>query len=319
MSSWVLVQILILVAALGLDLCLGEPPSIAHPVVWMGKVVTVFERRLYQGGDSAQRLKGGVVAAILIIAVTVPAALFEWLGYRAAGANLLLMLAYVGLSAYLLKASFTIFTLQKEALKVANLAYTDLDSARVQVRALVSRDRSHLDRERILSGVCESVGENTVDSVVAPLLFFALFGIAGALCYRAVNTLDSMLGYKDHRKHAGLCSARLDDVFNYVPTRLAIVPMLLGFHVVSGKAACSKAWNTLKAERHKKAAVNSGIPVALFAGGLGVTLTKPSSYEIGDGGPITGATINRALGVMLIASTFTILLSVLMLFGQALT
>ena len=320
MLFWLLVQISILFAALALDVFLGEPPAVAHPVVWMGRIVTILERGLYGGTDSAQRLKGAALAIGLIVTFTVPVALFRWLGYQIASRNVVLLLGYVGLSAYLLKTSFTIFTLQKEANRVTDLAYTDIDAARLHLRALVSRERLHLDRERVLSSVCESVGENTVDSVVSPLLFFAVFGVAGALCYRAVNTLDSMLGYRDHRLHAGLFSARLDDFFNYLPTRLAIVPMLLGFRMVSGKPACDEAWNVLKTDRHKKSAVNSGIPVALFAGGLGVTLIKPSSYEIGDGRDnITKATVNRALSVMLITSMFTVSLAVLLLCGRALT
>jgi adenosylcobinamide-phosphate synthase len=320
MLSWLPVQISILFVALTLDAFLGEPPAVLHPVVWMGRIVTILERGLYGGTDSAQRLKGAALAIGVIVTFTVPVALFQWLGYQIASGNVVLLLGYVGLSAYLLKTSFTIFTLQKEAILVTDLAYTDIDAARLHLRALVSRERLHLDRERVLSSVCESVGENTVDSIVSPLLFFAVFGVAGALCYRAVNTLDSMLGYRDHRRHVGLFSARLDDVFNYLPTRLAIVPMLLGFRMVSGKSACDEAWNVFKTDRHKKSAVNSGIPVALFAGGLGVTLVKPSSYEIGDGRDnITKATVNRALRVMLITSMFTILLAVFLLCGRALT
>jgi adenosylcobinamide-phosphate synthase len=320
MFSWLLVQILTLLVALALDMFLGEPPDAVHPVVWMGRVVTILERGLYVGTDNAQRLKGAALAVGLVATFTVPVVLFQWLGYQIVSGNVALLLCYVGFSAYLLKASFTIFTLQKEAVEVTDLAYTDIDKARLHLRALVSRERAHLDRESVLSSVCESVGENTVDSVVSPLLFFAVFGVAGALCYRVVNTLDSMLGYRDYRRHVGLFPARLDDVFNYVPTRLAIVPMLLGFRIVSGKSACDDAWNVLKTDWHKKQAVNSGIPVALFAGGLGVRLRKPSSYEIGDGADnITKATVNRALSVMLITSMFTISLAVFVLYGRALT
>lgn len=318
MFSWLLAQISILFVALALDLFLGEPPAVAHPVVWTGNIVTILERRLYGGTDGAQRLKGAAFAIGVIVTFALPIALFQWLGYQIASRNVILLLGYVVLSAYLLKASFTIFTLRREAIGVSNLAYTDIDAARLHLRALVSRERSHLDRECVLSSVCESVGENTVDSVVSPLLFFAVFGVAGALCYRVANTLDSMLGYRDHRRHVGLFPARLDDVFNYLPTRLAIVPMLLGFRMVSGKSACDRAWNVLKTDRHKKSAVNSGIPVALFAGGLGVRLAKPSSYEIGERrDDITKATVNRALSVMLITSIFTVSLSVLLLCGRA--
>ena len=320
MFSWLLVQISILFAALALDVFLGEPPAAAHPVVWIGTIVTILEPGLYGGTDSAQRIKGVALAVSLIAAFTIPVVFFQWLGYRIASGNVVLLLVYVGISAYLLKASFAIFALRKEAIGVTDLAYTDIEAARLHLRALVSRERLHLDSEQVLSSVCESVGENTVDSIVSPLLFFAVFGVAGALCYRAVNTLDSRLGYRDHRKHAGLFSARLDDVFNYLPTRFAIIPMLLGFRMETGRPACNEAWNVLKTDRHKKSAVNSGIPVALFAGGLGVRLIKPSSYEIGDGRDnITKATVNHALSVMLITSIFTISLALLLLCGRALT
>jgi len=320
MFSWLLVQISILFVALAFDVFLGEPPAAAHPVVWIGTIVKILEPGLYRGTDKAQRVKGATLAISLLVAFTMPVVFFQWLGYEIASENVVLLLIYVGISAYLLKTSFTIFTLQKEAIGVTDLAYSDIDAARLHLRALVSRERLHLDREQVLSSVCESVGENTVDSIVSPLLFFGVFGVAGALCYRTVNTLDSMLGYRDHRKYVGVFSARLDDVFNYVPTRFAIIPMLLGFRLESGKSACIKAWNVLKTDRHKKLAINSGIPVALFAGGLGVRLVKPSSYEIGDGRDnITKATVNHALGVMLITSIFTVTLAVLLLCGRAVT
>jgi adenosylcobinamide-phosphate synthase len=320
MPSWPLIQICILSIALILDAFVGEPPAQIHPVVWIGRIVAALEARLYKGTKRAQKMKGTAVAIVVIASFIVPVALFQLLGYRLASANGFFLLLYVVLSAYLLKSSFTVFTLQKEALRVTDLAYTEIEAARFQLRALVSRDRTELNREYILSSVCESVAENTIDSVVSPLLFFAVFGIAGAICYRAVNTLDSMLGYRDHREHAGLFSARLDDVLNYLPTRLAVIPMMLGFYVMSGKAAFVKAWTVLTRDRKKKGAINSGIPIALFAGGLGVTLIKPLSYEIGEGkGNITRATVIRALNVMLFTSMFTVALTVVLLVGRIVT
>jgi adenosylcobinamide-phosphate synthase len=317
MPYWLLLQIYILSLALILDAFFGEPPPQVHPVVWVGRIVGALETRLYKGTKRAQRLKGTAAAIVVIAGFTVPVALFQLLGYRVASMSEIVALLYVVLSAYLLKSSFTIFTLKKEALCVTDLAYTEIEEARFQLRALVSRDRAGLNRQCILSSVCESVAENTVDSVVSPLLFFAVFGVAGAICYRAVNTLDSMLGYRDHRVHAGLFSARLDDVLNYLPTRIAIVPMMLGFLVMSGKTACIKAWTVLKRDRHKKRAINSGIPVALFAGGLGVKLIKPLSYEIGEGkGDITKTTITRALDVMLFTSILTVALTIVLLVGR---
>jgi adenosylcobinamide-phosphate synthase len=317
MVSLLFVQISVLVIAVLLDAFVGEPPDITHPVVWIGRIVAALEGYLYKGTARAQRLKGAGVAVALLLTFTVPVLLFEVLAYQIASTNAILLLLYVGLCAYLLKSSFTIFSLRKEALAVTELAYNDIKAARYRLRALVSRDRDGLDRERILSGVCESIGENTVDSIVSPLLFFAIFGVTGAVCYRAVNTLDSMLGYVDYRKHAGLFSARLDDVFNYIPTRVAVVPMLLGFCAVSGKKACAEAWNALKRDRHKKRAINSGIPVALFAGGLGVRFIKASNYEIGEGREdLSRTTVSRAVSVMFVTSIITLTIVVGVLAGR---
>ncbi len=315
MTEWLLIQLLVLFVALLLDKFLGEPPSLLHPVVWIGKLITRFEPYLIVGGKRSQRLRGFAIPLIIIVTITLSVLLFQVQGYYFARGSAVALSLYVIVSAYVLKASFTIFTLQKEALKVADLADSNVDLARFHLRALVSRDRAELDQEGILSSVCESVGENTVDSIVAPLLFFGVFGIAGAACYRTANTLDSMLGYRDHRQHVGLFSARLDDCLNYIPTRLAIGPTLISFYVISGQRAMQRAWRTLKRDRHKKRAVNSGIPIALYAGGLGVRLEKSSSYQIGS--PyyrISSSTVDNALRATRYIAAMTIALVVPLLY-----
>ncbi len=223
--------------------------------------------------------------------------------------NLIYLLVYVVVSAYVLKCSFAIAMLKREAVYVSELAYSNVEQARFHMRSLVSRDRSALTQEQVLSGICESIAENSVDSVVAPLLFFAVFGIAGAVFYRVVNTLDSMLGYKDHREAAGAFSARLDDVANYLPTRIALLLMLLGFYCTVGKQACSQALRILKRDSRKKEAINSGLTISLFAGGLGVKFVKQGSYAIGDSdGVITKSTVSRAISVMKFTSAITFII-----------
>ena len=319
MTRWLLIQALILVIALLLDKFLGEPHAALHPVVWIGALIARSESHLMVGDRTSQRLRGLFIPLAIIAFFTFVVLLFQWQGYRSASEHVLALSLYVIVSAYLLKASFSIFTLQKEATKVARLTDSDIERARFHLRALVSRDRAQLDREGILSSVCESIGENTIDSIVAPLLFFAVFGIAGAICYRAVNTLDSMLGYRDHRECIGLFSARLDDCFNYVPTRLAIIPMLASFYIIAGKTAARRAWHTLKRDRNKKEAVNSGIPLALYAGGLGVRFEKPSAYQIGAAyHPITASTVNSAIRATQYTAAITVAIVVLLLYIESL-
>lgn len=307
-------QVSILLFALMIDTIVGEPPDPFHPVVWMGKVISFFEPTLYSGSKRRQRIKGTLAAIFTIFLFTVPTILFQIAGLSLISGNLIYLSIYVAVSACVLKSSFTIATLKKEATYVSELAYNDVEQARFCVRSLVSRDRSTLTREQILSGVCESIGENSVDSVVAPLLFFAVFGIAGAIFYRVVNTLDSMLGYKDHREAAGAFSARLDDAVNYLPTRIALPLMLLGFYFAAGKQASSQALRILKRDYRKKKAINSGLSISLFAGGLGVKFVKLGSYAIGDkDDAITKSTVNRAISVMQFTSTITIVIVTLLI------
>jgi adenosylcobinamide-phosphate synthase len=307
-------QVSILLVALTIDTFIGEPPDALHPVVWMGKVISFFEPRLYSGSKRQQRIKGTLAAIFTIFLFTVPAIFFQIAGLSLIGGNVIYLSIYVAVSAYILKSSFTIATLKKEATYVSELAYNDVEQARFCVRSLVSRDRSTLTREQILSGVCESIGENSVDSVVAPLLFFAVFGAAGAIFYRAVNTLDSMLGYKDHREAAGAFAARLDDAVNYLPTRIALPLMLLGFYFAAGKQASSQALRILKRDHRKKNAINSGLSISLFAGGLGVKFVKQGSYAIGDeDDAITRSTVNRAVSVMQFTSAITIVIVALLI------
>ena len=307
-------QVLILLFALMIDTYVGEPPALFHPVVWMGKVISSFEPKLYSGSKRRQKIKGTLAAILTIFLFIIPTILFQIAGLRLVSGNLIYQLIYIAVSAYALKSSFTIATLKKEAACVSELAYSNVEQARFRMRSLVSRDRSTLTREQILSGVCESIGENSVDSVVAPLLFFAVFGIAGAMFYRVVNTLDSMLGYKDHREVVGAFSARLDDAVNYLPTRIALPLMLLGFYFTAGKQAGSQALRILKRDNRKKNAINSGLSVSLFAGGLGVKFVKLGSYAIGDNdNAIIKSTVNKAISVMQFTSATIIVIVVLLL------
>ncbi len=309
MIDFFVLQLSVLLFALAIDAFIGEPPALFHPVIWMGKVISSFEPRLYSGSTKRQRTKGTLAAMFAIFLFTVPTMLFQIVGFSFMKGNLIYLLVYVAASAYVLKCSFAIAMLKREAVYVSDLAYSNIEQARFHMRSLVSRDRSSLTREQILSGTCESIAENSVDSVVAPLLFFAVFGIAGAVFYRVINTLDSMLGYKDYREAAGAFSARFDDAANYLPTRIALLPMLVGFYLIVGKQACSRALRVLKRDSRKKEAINSGLTISLFAGGLGVQFVKQGNYTIGDSDrAITKSTVNRAISVMKFTSASIVII-----------
>jgi adenosylcobinamide-phosphate synthase len=197
------------------------------------------------------------------------------------------------------------------------LAGGDLVGARALVGLhLVSRDTGALDESHVVSATVESLAENVGDSVVAPLAFYLGFGLAGAAVYRAVNTADAMLGYREGvLEHFGKVAARLDDVLNLIPARLA------GLAIVAGAAAAGgdgrNAWRVLRRDARATASPNAGWPMAAMAGALGVALEKPGAYRLGDGPPPALAAIARAIrivGAAIAVAAFVLVAVALVLF-----
>jgi adenosylcobinamide-phosphate synthase len=296
----------VLVAALLIDVLLGEPPAALHPVVWMGRLAGRLERRALRLSRSAQLVAGGLIALIL------PA------GFAIGSALLLLAasrwpMVEFAVAVLLLKPMFALRELGRAARRVRDsLASGRLDRAREDLRSLCSRDPSRLDEPLIVAGAVESVAENLSDSVVAPLLFYALFGLPGAVFYRAVNTLDAMIGYHGRHEYLGKAAARLDDLLNIVPARLTALLLLLA-GPLSG-ASLPRGWRILRRDGARTESPNAGRPMAAMAGLLGVELEKRGHYRLGD--PIHGLaahTIDRAwrtarVSVCLAAALFVALI-----------
>jgi adenosylcobinamide-phosphate synthase len=190
-----------------------------------------------------------------------------------------------------------------------------VQNGRAKVKMLVSRDTAKLEREHILSAGYESMTENLTDSIISPLFYFSLFGLAGAAIFRATNTMDAMLGYRDERERLGWCSARMDDILNFVPARLTVLLLLLYF-AFEGKF--SDAVRVMRRDGHKRPGFNGGIVMAAMAGGTGIRFEKPGVYTIGDGERTldeAGSDIIRTCRVVTI--TFTVLAgSTLILLGS---
>ncbi|RPJ53284.1 MAG: cobalamin biosynthesis protein CobD, partial [Methanobacteriota archaeon] len=185
---------------------------------------------------------------------------------------------YLIAAPFLLKACMAWRSLEEHVSAVAAAAKEGELAGRARVQLMVSRKTEALSREQILSGAYESASENLVDSIAAPLLFFALFGLAGAAAYRAANTMDAMLGYRDERIRLGWFPARLDDVLNYIPARITGL-VLLGYFSLKGRFG--EAWRGLRADARKRPGYNGGIPMALIAHGVGVRFEKPGVYTMG--------------------------------------
>ncbi|MET0411628.1 MAG: adenosylcobinamide-phosphate synthase CbiB [Polyangiaceae bacterium] len=302
-----LYSLAVLLAALAVDLVLGEPPNALHPVVWMGKLIAALERRLPRG-EPWLELCGGALVTLLVP-----------LAFGAAAWGLLHGLerwsaAHFVVSVWLLKSSFAFRGLGHAAFGVRDaLARGDLAAARHALRSLCSRDPSALDAPLLVAATVESVAENTSDSVIAPLFFYALFGVPGAIVYRAVNTLDSMIGYHGRFEYIGKVAARLDDALNYVPARLTAALLLIGG--VLARRDARGGWSMWRRDGGKTESPNAGQPMATMAGLLGVQLEKVGHYRLGDPGqPLVAVQIDRAwrivtLGVVVALAAWCSLLA----------
>jgi adenosylcobinamide-phosphate synthase len=169
----------------------------------------------------------------------------------------------------LLKTTFSLRGLVRAGRDVQRALARDTDAARTRLAALVSRS-SDLEPPLIVSATIESLAENLTDSVVSPLLYYALFGLPGALAYRAINTMDAMVGYRDEREYVGKAAARSDDVANWLPTRIAAL-----------KRTARAAWAALRTQHRPEHGPNKTLAIATMAGALGVQLQKPGAYALG--------------------------------------
>lgn len=279
-------------AGLALDALLGEPPEAVHPTVWMGRVISAVEKRaIAVDGPYARRLIGACLAVFL------PATVF--LIARAVLDACPRRLRWTA-EAILLSTTFSMRGLARAARAVEHeLAGGDLEAARGRVGELVGRDTAHLSPAEVARAAVESVAENASDGVVAPMLYGALFGAPGALAYKAVNTLDSMVGYRAGRyAELGWASARLDDLANFLPARVTALCVA----AVSGPAALRSA----RRYGPLTSSPNAGRAEAAFAGALGLRLGGTNTYRgevhpgpiLGDGDPPDVEDIRRAVALM---------------------
>jgi adenosylcobinamide-phosphate synthase len=186
---------------------------------------------------------------------------------------------YPVVGALALKSTFTISGLRNTAKKVQKLLDNeDLTEVRHELRALVSRDATNLSRGQIVSAAVESVAEGLCDSVVAPIFYFIVLGLPGAFVYRAVNTADAMIGYHGRYEYLGKFAARLDDVLNFIPARIAALLLILAAWL---RGAGGRAADVASRDHKNTASPNAGWPMAAMAGALDVKLEKPGHYRLG--------------------------------------
>lgn len=281
-----------LALAVALDLSVGEPPARFHPTVWMGRTVDIAAKLAPARGRAG--ILAGAVMTLAVAALWTGAAYFALWGLRE-----LHTLAYLFVGALLLKTTFSLRMLHRAAAEVRRrVEADDLARARQGLKSLVSRDTSRLSREQTVGAAVESVSENLSDSFVGPWLFFAVFGLPGAVAYRAVNTLDSMVGYRGEFEFLGKASAKLDDLLNLIPGRVSALLLVFGTAVLPGQQTVG-AWRIMWRDHSRTQSPNAGWAMSGMAGALGVELDKAGHYRLGDSNrPIVPHDITQAIRSM---------------------
>ncbi len=260
---------IVLFAALLVDRLIGDPHSAWHPVALLGRFIGWWGKP----GLYSPRIQRFVGVALWLVTVLVFAAPFYCF------AALAPWYWYLLIAPFLLKSCFAWRSLEEHTLAVVNALRDGVETGREKVKMLVSRSTATLGSEHILSAGYESMTENLTDSIISPLFYFCLFGLTGAAVFRAVNTMDAMLGYRDERERIGWCAARMDDILNYIPARITVLLLLLHFFQ---RGRLSPALKVMRRDGRNRPGFNGGIVMAAMAGGVGIRFEKPGVYTIGD-------------------------------------
>jgi len=264
----------VLAAAFVLDLVAGDPEGMPHPVRWIGRLVSALESVVRRVARTPRGLRlGGAAMALVAVAVTYGAAAGALYLASTVSAALLFVL-----SVYLVWTGLAVRSLGREAAGVIrSLDDHGLGAARRSVARIVGRDTGDLSREEVLRATAETVSENTSDGCVAPLFYLAIGGPPLMLAYKAVNTLDSMVGYRcDRYRDLGRFAARLDDAVNYVPARLTALAMVAASLILGYD--WRGAVRILARDGRRHPSPNAGLPEAAAAGALGLRFGGRASY-----------------------------------------
>ncbi|WP_156289602.1 adenosylcobinamide-phosphate synthase CbiB [Oceanobacillus salinisoli] len=257
--------------AVFIDFVIGDPPTWPHPVKWIGNGISVLEKGLNQG--KSRKAKGMMMVFLIICVTFLITAFLVWSFYCVHP------IAGIILESILISTTIAQKGLKDAALLVYHpLKNGDMAEARIKLSYIVGRDTNHLGEEEIVRGTVETVAENTSDGVTAPLFWGLLGGAPFAIVYRAINTCDSMVGYKNEKyQEFGWASARLDDLVNWIPSRLTAFLILLG----NKPANMSKknAWKILFRDAKRHPSPNSGWLEAAVAALLGVQLGGVNFYK----------------------------------------
>ena len=258
-----------------LDLLFGDPAWLPHPVVYMGRAISALERRLRA---RLPRTPQGELLGGAILAFCLPVGTFLLTSLVCLGAAALSPWLGLAVQMFWCGQALAAKGLAQESTRVyRELIKPDLPAARRAVSRIVGRDTQNLTLEGVTKAAVETVAENASDGVIAPLLYMLLGGAPLALTYKAINTMDSMLGYKNEKYlYFGRCAAKLDDAANWLPSRLAAL-LWVAAAALTGHNARG-AWRIWRRDRRRHASPNSAQTESACAGALGVQLAGPAYY-----------------------------------------
>ncbi len=261
-----------LTLAVILDGLLGDPRWLPHPVRWMGTAIERLEPR-FRAMRLSPLLAGAALTILLVIAVWSVSTLVVTLAAAVHPA------AAVAIQAIMIYTCISIRSLADAAMGVATaLATAGLGAGRRAVAMIVGRQTEHLDASGVTRAAVETVAENLVDGVVSPLCFALVGGAPLAMAYKMINTLDSMIGYKNDRyRLSGRFAARLDDAANFIPARLSVPFITLAAQLIHGRGRF--VLEVVRRDARAHASPNAGYPEAAFAGALGIWMGGPNAYH----------------------------------------
>ncbi len=298
----ILESIVVVAFALGIDFVFGDPKTRYHPTAWIGTLIAKLTPLAKNQNTYVEKLGGIFVVAITVgIVVTL-------LSILDAGISLLttdwVTIVVSGIVVViLLKTTIAVRGMEKHAKAVLeSLDQDNLDMARTNLSMIVKRNTKNLDKNHVISGVLESISENTVDGITGPMFYFALFGLPGAFAYRVINTADSMIGYKTEIfKNVGWFAATCDTILNYIPSRLTGLVMIISAVILQNN--WKESYKIMIRDGKKTESPNAGYPMAALAGALETKFEKINHYKLGNGEIIlTKEHVNSALTMMKLTS-----------------
>ena len=274
-------MILIICFSISFDYFIGEPPNAIHPVVWTGKIIKFSIGKIKKRNNKTQRINERIRGSILAICLTTISGIFTYL-IILQSFYIIETITFILLSTFILKSTFAIKSMDKHIKDILNdIEKKEIEKARYNLSKIVSRNTKTLSEKNILSACIECIAESFVDGILSPLFYYGILNIPGAVMFRVINTLDSMIGYKDkYYKNIGWMSAKMDTIMNFIPARLSIFFLVLASLIINQdwKGAIS----IYKRDAKKTESLNAGIPMSIMAGALKIQLEKINHYKLGD-------------------------------------